>query len=55
MPSVSPRQRRFMGAEYARAQRGERTETGMSASQLRDFAKKPGRKGKRSHRRSRRD
>jgi hypothetical protein len=40
MPSTSERQRRFMGADYARAKRGEKTETGMSKFQLRDFAKK---------------
>lgn len=38
MPSVSDKERRFMGADYARAKRGEKTETGMSKSQLRDFA-----------------
>lgn len=40
MPSVSERQRRFMGMELARKQRGEATQTGMSAQQLRDFARK---------------
>lgn len=38
-----------MGAELARKRRGEATETGMSESQLRDFAKKPVRKRKRKH------
>lgn len=44
MPSYTERQRRFMGAELARKRRGEKTETGMSEKQLRDFAKKPRRK-----------
>jgi hypothetical protein len=30
-----------MGAEYARAKSGQKTQTGMSKSQLRDFAKGP--------------
>ena len=41
MPSTSPAQQRYMGMEYAKAKRGERTETGMSVEQLHDFAKKP--------------
>jgi len=41
MPATSERQRRFMGAELGRLRRGERTETSMSESQLRDFARKP--------------
>jgi hypothetical protein len=41
MPSTSERQRRFMGAELARKRAGKKTRTGMSAKQLRDFAKKP--------------
>jgi len=41
MPAVSEKQRRYMGAELARAREGKKTETGMSESQLRDFAKKP--------------
>jgi hypothetical protein len=41
MPSTSEKQRRFMGADLARARSGEKTETGMSASQLADFARKP--------------
>lgn len=44
MPSYTERQRRFMGAELARKRRGEKTETGMSEKQLRDFAKKPRKK-----------
>jgi hypothetical protein len=41
MPSTSKKQQRFMGAEYGRAKAGEKTQTGMSKSQLRDFAKGP--------------
>ena len=38
MPSVSEKQRRFMGAELARKRMGKKTRTGMSESQLSDFA-----------------
>ncbi len=41
MPSVSERQRRFMGMELAKKRAGKKTKTHMSESQLRDFAKKP--------------
>jgi hypothetical protein len=41
MPSVTPKQQRFMGADLARSRRGEKTQTGMSEEQLRDFARKP--------------
>ncbi len=41
MPAETERQRRFMGAELARKRAGEKTRTGMSESQLRDFARKP--------------
>lgn len=41
MPSVSERQRRFMGAELARKRAGEQTRTGMTESQLKDFSRKP--------------
>jgi hypothetical protein len=41
MPSVTPKQRRFMGAELARKRAGETTQTGMSEAQLSDFARKP--------------
>ena len=40
MPAVSERQRKFMGAELGRLRAGKHTQTGMSESQLRDFAKK---------------
>lgn len=41
MPAETERQRKFMGAELGRFRAGKRTKTGMSESQLRDFAKKP--------------
>ncbi len=41
MPSVSTKQQRFMGADYARAKAGKPTRTGMSLKDLRDYAKKP--------------
>jgi hypothetical protein len=41
MPSKTPKQRRFMGADLARARAGKKTRTGMSESQLEDFARKP--------------
>lgn len=37
MPSSSDRQERFMRAEYGRAKAGEKTETGMSRGQLREW------------------
>ena len=40
MPAVSEKQRRFMGAELGRQRAGEKTRTGMSESQLEDFARK---------------
>ena len=39
-PAVSERQRRYMGADLARARAGQKTKTGMSESQLADFARK---------------
>ena len=49
MPSVSEKQRRFMGAELARERAGKETKTHMSESQLEDFAsKKPSRMHKRA-------
>ena len=38
MPAVSKKQRRFMGADLARLEAGKKTKTGMSKSQLSDFA-----------------
>ncbi len=46
MPPKSERQRKFMGADLARARADKKTKTGMSEKQLRDFAKKPKKKGK---------
>jgi len=40
MPSVSERQRKFMGAELSRLRAGEKTRTGMTEGQLTDFASK---------------
>jgi len=50
MPAVSEQQRKFMGAELARKRAGKQTQTGMSESQLEDYARKP--KGKRLPQRS---
>jgi hypothetical protein len=41
MPAKSEKQRKMMGADLARARAGKPTKTGMKASQLRDFVKKP--------------
>ncbi|KKL72436.1 hypothetical protein LCGC14_2084900 [marine sediment metagenome] len=38
MPSVSKRQRRFMGAELRRKRKGKKTRTKMSEAQLEEFA-----------------
>jgi hypothetical protein len=38
MPAKSKAQQHFMGAELARKQAGKKTKTGMSSSQLKDFA-----------------
>lgn len=46
MPSVSEKQRKFMGAELARKRAGKKTKTGMGEESLRDFAKKS--KGKKA-------
>ena len=47
MPATSDRQRRFLGAELARTRAGKRTRTGMSESQLKEFATmKHGKHGK---------
>ena len=40
MPSVSNKQRKFMGAELARKRAGKKTRTGMSENQLSDYAKR---------------
>lgn len=44
MPATSKAQQGFMGADLARARAGEKTRTGMSIGQLKDFASTP-RKG----------
>jgi hypothetical protein len=41
VPAKSEKQRKFMGAELGRKRAGKKTRTGMSESQLKDFAKKP--------------
>ena len=46
MPAKSEKQRKMMGADLARARAGKPTKTGMSQSQLRDYARKPAGKGK---------
>jgi hypothetical protein len=51
VPSVSEKQRRYMGWQLGKAEKGERTETAMSVNQLRDFARKPIRPSGRSSRR----
>ena len=38
MPASSKAQQAFMGAELARKRAGEKTRTGMSESQLREYA-----------------
>lgn len=38
MPAKSKAQQHMMGADLARAKAGKKTRTGMSASQLKDFA-----------------
>jgi len=40
MPSVSEKQRRYMGMDLARKRKGKKTRTGMSETQLREFARK---------------
>ena len=44
MPAKTERQRKFMGSELARKRAGKKTKTGMSESQLRDFAHTPRKK-----------
>ena len=46
MPAKSAKQRRYMGAELARKRAGKKTKTGMTESQLEEFAKGPGKKPK---------
>lgn len=44
MPAKSEKQRKFMGADLGRAEKGQKTKTGMSKKQLKDFASKRGKK-----------
>jgi hypothetical protein len=46
MPAKTEKQRRFMGAELGRLREGKKTQTGMSESDLEDFAKKRKKKKK---------
>jgi len=46
-PSSTARQRRFMCAEYGRKKAGKKTRTRMTKAQLRDYCKKPLKKGSR--------
>ena len=41
MPAKSPKMQRFMGADLARARKGEKTKTGMGAKKLEEMAAKP--------------
>jgi hypothetical protein len=41
VPAKSPKQQRFMGAELARAEKGQKTRTGMSETKLKEMAEKP--------------
>jgi len=41
MPARSKAQQRFFGAELARQRAGQRTRTGLSATQLEEFASTP--------------
>ena len=46
MPARTEKQRRFMGAELARARAGKKTKTGMSEKELEKMASKPKKKKK---------
>jgi hypothetical protein len=52
MPSVSEKQRKFMGMELAKVRAGKKSKTGMSMMQLRDFATKAKRPKKASYSKS---
>ena len=39
MPSVSESQRKFFGADLGRKRKGQKTTTGLSESQLEDYAR----------------
>ena len=53
MPSVTEPQRRLMCHDYGRAKAGKRTKTGMQKQRLREFCRKPVRRGSRGQKRSR--
>jgi len=38
MPSLTPRQQRFFGAELGRKKKGQKTKTGLPIGKLKDFA-----------------
>jgi len=42
MPAVSKKQQAFFGAEIGRAERGEKTVTGLPLAKLKEMARKPG-------------
>jgi hypothetical protein len=42
VPAKTEKQRKFMGAELQRKREGKKTQTGMSESQLEDYATKGG-------------
>ena len=46
-PAKSEKQRRMMGADLARKRAGQKTHTGMSEKQLREFAHKGKKRSKR--------
>ena len=41
MPAKSEKQRRFFGAELGRKRAGKKTRTGLGAKKLKEFARKP--------------
>jgi hypothetical protein len=47
MPATTKKQKRFLQADYGRAKAGQPTQTGMSKTQLRDYATQPVKKPRR--------
>jgi hypothetical protein len=41
VPARSAKQQRYFGAELARAEKGQKTRTGMSETKLKEMAEKP--------------
>lgn len=41
MPARTPKQQKLFGAELARAEKGQRTRTGLRAAKLKELAEKP--------------